>query len=110
MINDEEKENFQGRANNINVVEKDKYKGSDDQREKVFFLYKSRIYKEKAQNKVAKFRRRNRGKQQFRKERCIFPKTGVTVRRHGPDVERGRRYSPSTLAAISAAENNQLYK
>jgi hypothetical protein len=36
MINDEENENFQGGANNINVAEKDKYKGSDNQIEKVF--------------------------------------------------------------------------
>jgi hypothetical protein len=39
---------------------------------KSFFVYRSRIYKEKAQNKVAKLRRKSREKKKIPREYCIF--------------------------------------
>ena len=39
---------------------------------KSYFVYKSSMYKEKAQNKVVKFRRRRRGKKQFPRQYCIY--------------------------------------
>jgi hypothetical protein len=71
-------------------------------------VYKNGIYKEKAQKsgQISK----KEGKETISQRTLHICKTGVSVRRHGPDVERGRRYSRSTLVAISAAENNQLYK
>ena len=72
MIVDEEKENFQKGVIILTLLKKINIKQVMTIGRKSFFVYKNRMYKEKAQNKVAKFRRRSRGKKNFPREYCIF--------------------------------------
>jgi hypothetical protein len=79
MIDDEEKEKFQEGVKILTLPRKMNIKHVMTTERKSFFVYKSRICKEKAQNKVAKFLRRSRGKKITSNMLCVC-KIGDTVR------------------------------
>jgi len=66
------KKNFQEGVTILTLPRKINIKQVMTTERKSSFVYKSRIYKDKAENKVAKFRRRSRGKKKFPNEYCIF--------------------------------------
>jgi len=72
MIGDEEKENIQEGVTILTLPRKVDIKQVMTTERKSCFVYKSEIYKEKSQNKVAAFRRRSRGKKKSPREYLIF--------------------------------------